>query len=301
MNDHMATTARAALPLATVIIPARNCVHLIDQQLRALNKQTYPGEFSVIVSDNGSTDGLRRHIEAHPLAAALSLGYIDASDARGAAYARNVGAVHANGEFLAFCDADDVVMPSWLERLVEFAVGSGLDIVGTTGELTTLNDPDHIRSMTMPGERGWSWKPFVCGGSFGAWADVYRDLGGMNPEFITGEDNEFSFRAQDIGYRLDILSEPLFACRVRRSIRDSWSRGFEIGQGEGKLALEFRRSGYPEIRLSKLLLAFLFLAQRNPVIPKYVTNLSNQEWAGFLGHTIGMTYGAVKYGVLSVR
>ena len=56
-------------PSVTAVVPARNEAEFIGASLRSLFSQDYPGEFSVILVDDHSTDGTARH--AHAAAAAL--------------------------------------------------------------------------------------------------------------------------------------------------------------------------------------------------------------------------------------
>ena len=88
--------------------------------------------------DNGSTDATRE-IVAGFASRVPGLRVLDASDARGAAHARNVGAA-AGGDLIAYCDADDEVEPGWLAALVRTAAGRGR--VGGSLEHQALNDPE---------------------------------------------------------------------------------------------------------------------------------------------------------------
>jgi glycosyltransferase involved in cell wall biosynthesis len=275
----------------TVIIPVRNCVRLIDQQLDALAKQTYRGEYYVIVSDNGSTDGLKYHIDNHILADVLAMEYLDASRIRGAAHARNVGASVARGDFLAFCDADDRVSPAWLDRLVQ--VAKAVDIVGTNGELKSLNERNKGGNLAMPGEGGWQWLPFACAGSFGVWRDVYAELGGMDETFPAAEDCEFSYRAQSRGFTLTIIQEPLFAYRMRESVRSNFRRGKVIGYNYARVAAKYAAAGHPPDRIIHLFADYVALAIFSPIFPIPKNRSSIWEWAGSLGHVIGKTRGVV--------
>ena len=47
----------------SVIIPCRNAAGTIQETLRALAGQTWPGEWEVIVADNGSTDDLAQVVD----------------------------------------------------------------------------------------------------------------------------------------------------------------------------------------------------------------------------------------------
>jgi glycosyltransferase involved in cell wall biosynthesis len=125
----------------SVVLPAFNAAQVIEIQLEALACQDFPGSWEVIVSDNGSTDRLmavtRTWSQHLP-----SLSVIDASAIPGAGFARNCGVRAARSTRIAFCDADDVVTPSWLT-----AIYQGLedcDIV--TGPILALEWSEFDRS-----------------------------------------------------------------------------------------------------------------------------------------------------------
>src|SRR4051812_33344836 len=128
----MATAAlrHPAPKLVSVVVPVRNGADTLSGQLRGLAGQTYAGEWEVVVADNGSTDSTRAIAELwRPELPHLRV--VDAGASGGPAAARNRGAAAAEGEFLAFCDADDIVTPDWLASLVE----AGLDHDIVTGVL----------------------------------------------------------------------------------------------------------------------------------------------------------------------
>src|SRR3954464_1168336 len=105
------TTAPHAHPLPeriSVIIPVRNGADTLAEQLEAPAGQTYSGEWEVILADNRATDGTRARAEQGSSKLPV-LTIVDASERPGSSFARNCGAAHATGDFLAFCDADDVV------------------------------------------------------------------------------------------------------------------------------------------------------------------------------------------------
>ncbi|GAB2450683.1 hypothetical protein GCM10027262_74890 [Nocardia tengchongensis] len=134
--------------LVSVIIPVFNGLPLLSTQLEGLAAQEYPDPFEVILSDNGSTDGLIEYLRDHPLSELLRLRRIDSSDRPGAPHARNVGAEAAEGDFLAFTDQDDWVHPGWLSALVEAA--AEFDAVGGPIETIRLNTPKVARWRPSP-------------------------------------------------------------------------------------------------------------------------------------------------------
>src|SRR6185503_17262477 len=99
--------------LMSVVVPVFNEIQLLPFQLDSLAAQDYGGPWELILSDNGSSDGsgalARKWSDRIP-----GLRVVDSSDRQGGNHARNVGAAQARGDFLVFCDADDVTTPGWL-------------------------------------------------------------------------------------------------------------------------------------------------------------------------------------------
>lgn len=97
------------MKLVSVVIPVWNHAKELESCLRSLSKQTYSAR-EIIVVDDGSTD--------HPVAQA-PVKFIRLGQRRGAAAARNEGARYATGDYLIFVDADAVLVPHAIERMVE--------------------------------------------------------------------------------------------------------------------------------------------------------------------------------------
>src|SRR4051794_20497634 len=141
---------RAPPRLVSVIVPVRNGAAVLGQQLAALERQGYRGRWEVVVADNGSSDGTAAVVAEWT--GRLPMRRVAADRRRGINVARNVGVNAANGDLLAFCDADDQVAPGWLEALVETARGA--DLVGGRLDEETLNqDPRAPRRPRHPRNR----------------------------------------------------------------------------------------------------------------------------------------------------
>jgi glycosyltransferase involved in cell wall biosynthesis len=97
------------MPRASVIVPARDARQTLPRTLQALARQAVAGGFEVIVVDDGSRDGT-----AQVARAADGPVTVLTQPARGPAAARNLGAAHATGDVLAFCDADVFPADGWL-------------------------------------------------------------------------------------------------------------------------------------------------------------------------------------------
>jgi glycosyltransferase involved in cell wall biosynthesis len=93
----------------SVIVPVRNGAAVLGSCLDALASQKGATPAEVIVVDNGSTDSTAKLARDHPIVDRLVV------ERRTGSYAaRNAGIAEANGEVLAFTDADCRPEPRWL-------------------------------------------------------------------------------------------------------------------------------------------------------------------------------------------
>jgi GT2 family glycosyltransferase len=120
------------MSLVSVVIPAYgHCSHL-DDLLRALHQQTLPPD-EIVVSHTGPSDPSAAIARAFPRVHVL---HQDSRLFGGAA--RNRGAMVAQGEWIAFVDADVRPRPDWIERLLEAGrAAPNRFVVGSVGYCTT--------------------------------------------------------------------------------------------------------------------------------------------------------------------
>ena len=94
----------------SVIIPTYNYGRFIKEAIDSVTTQTF-GDFEIIVIDDGSTDNTLEVLSGinDPRLRVIT------TDNGGIGAARNHGLDHAQGDYIAFLDADDVWMPKKLE------------------------------------------------------------------------------------------------------------------------------------------------------------------------------------------
>jgi glycosyltransferase involved in cell wall biosynthesis len=90
------------VPLVTVVVPAYNSERFIAEAVRSALNQDYPAKEILVIND-GSTDGTLEELALF----ADSIRVLTVKNS-GPAAARNLGMRLAQGEFIAFLDADDV-------------------------------------------------------------------------------------------------------------------------------------------------------------------------------------------------
>lgn len=107
------TDAGMPMPLVSVIVPVHNCVDYLEQALRSVLEQDgLPIE--VIVIDSSTKESCGR---VSAMADARVRRYSQAP--RGVSAARNLGIQKAQGEYVAFQDADDEWLPGKLDLQIQ--------------------------------------------------------------------------------------------------------------------------------------------------------------------------------------
>lgn len=114
-------------PAISVIVPVFNVEQYLPACLDSLLAQTLDG-FEIIVVDDGSTDGSGAIIERYARAHANRVTAYTKPNG-GLGDARNFGLERATGEYLAFVDSDDTVVPTMLEKLLAAAQDTGAEMV----------------------------------------------------------------------------------------------------------------------------------------------------------------------------
>lgn len=117
----------------SVIVPCYNSSAYLADCVQSLAAQTYRN-FEAIFIDDGSTDGTFELLERLSAEHSDLRIRIQSQPNRGVSAARNLGLDIAQGEYISFVDSDDIVAPSFLERLVDTIDGVGLAVVGIGGD-----------------------------------------------------------------------------------------------------------------------------------------------------------------------
>ena len=104
----------------TVIIPVYNGAGFITDTMESVKHQTHP-KWECIVVDDGSTDTTAAVVK-NWMAGDTRFRYIYQTN-KGLSGARNTGLQNAQGSFIQFLDADDVILPLKLEKQLKCLEG----------------------------------------------------------------------------------------------------------------------------------------------------------------------------------
>jgi teichuronic acid biosynthesis glycosyltransferase TuaG len=132
-------------PQVSVIMPAFNAELYIEEAIQSIIDQTFINWELIIIND-GSTDSTRNIAEKYVLQDAR-IRLINQENKKLSA-ARNTGITNANGEWVAFLDADDLWVPVKLEKQLQAARAyPKAGVIFSDGYIFT----EHINSNTLYG------------------------------------------------------------------------------------------------------------------------------------------------------
>lgn len=196
----------------SAIIPVYNGAKYIRETIESIEKQTYP-VYEIIIVNDGSTDDTLIIIEEYAKedSRIRIFSQINGKQAK----ARNIGIKNAMGEYIAFCDADDLWVPEKLEKQMQLfggnskivAVFSGMSFLGSKkGESLPINK-NSLKSLLT--------RNYVPNSSVIISKKIIEKVGYQNESrlFSSVEDYEYWIR---IAYYYDfyMTPEPLVRYRV---------------------------------------------------------------------------------------
>lgn len=199
---------------ASLIIVTYNSRSQIEACLRTALASLGPQD-ELIVVDNASSDGTPElAAEAFPQVTLLRSG-----QNLGFSAGNNLGARHAQGEYLAFLNPDTTVEPGWLEALLE-ALQADPQAGVATSRILLMDDPErvntcgnevHISGLTLCRGLGRPRREYdtsaevaaASGAAFAMRGELFELLGGFDEAyFLYMEDTDLSLRARLAGWHI---------------------------------------------------------------------------------------------------
>lgn len=199
----------------TIIMPVYNSEQYLSQAVNSILSQTMK-DFELLLIDDGSKD---------------SSGYIcdtfSQKDMRvrvfhkkngGICSARNIGLENANGEYIAFCDNDDLYEPDLLKDNLAYAMQENADIVRfkrcqrmilLDGSYEDHISPNFSKLIIKSEDIGKYYKDIRFSGN-GVWTALYKRT--FLEKHKIRFDESMKYGAEDLYFNLTVLSKgPIIA------------------------------------------------------------------------------------------
>jgi CDP-glycerol glycerophosphotransferase len=141
-------------PVLSVVMPIYNVEQWVEAALDSVLTQSLQA-LEVIVVDDGSPDGsadiARRVARRDPRVKIVT------KENGGLGAARNTGLEHVCGDYVAFADSDDIILPGAYEAMVDLLEQSGSDFVTAAferGEMGKATRPNWVKKLTRKTRTG---------------------------------------------------------------------------------------------------------------------------------------------------
>jgi teichuronic acid biosynthesis glycosyltransferase TuaG len=125
--------------LVSVILTTYNRVDLISLTIDSILSQTYKN-IELIIIDDGSSDGTFEKINRYN---DKRVSCFLIKNSGGPAVPRNIGIKHSNGEYIAFCDDDDIWMSNKIDVQMNYIIKNNIDFV-SSNMIVFNNNIDNI-------------------------------------------------------------------------------------------------------------------------------------------------------------
>ena len=211
----------------SIIMPAFNCEHFIDEAIQSVVNQTYEN-WELILIDDGSTDRTWEKIQEWQASDKRILGFTQANSGK-PSKARNRGVEKATGDYICFLDSDDYFSTSKLQLFNQF-FNKHKQIELCFSDLKTSSEDDEVIKSKYLEDRSFlklsnehisfreqkeivfndSFYHFMCCVMTAIYtitivirSDLLKDIGKFDENFVVGEDVDLWFRlalSRPVGY-----------------------------------------------------------------------------------------------------
>lgn len=250
--------------MITVVIPAYNAAKTLGECLASLaSQEEVPGPVEIIVVDDGSTD------ETAAIAAAAGARVLR-QERQGQAAARNVAIQSANGDILAFTDADCVPQSNWLLEITAPLVDDN-EIAASKGIYCTKQREVSARFVQLEYEekyarlRGHTRIMFMDFYSAACRRKVLLDSNGFDERFPNSEDRELSYRLASCGYHMVFQPSAVVCHQHSSTIRSYFQKKVVNGYWTAQAVRNFPERGVedtytPQVMKGQIALMALIMA-----------------------------------------
>lgn len=199
----------------SIIIPAYNAELYIQEAIESVLSQTFK-DIELIVVDDSSIDRTAEIVKGF----GSKLKYLRHSENKGLSSARNSGFRQAQGEYIAFLDADDVWLPTKTEEQVKL-LENDKELALVYSNCYLINEEGlHIGKLfdSIKPYSGFVFRKLILDNFIPTSSVIIRkkildELGGFNERLVVSQDFDLLLRIAE-HYKIDFTNFPLLKYRV---------------------------------------------------------------------------------------
>lgn len=247
------------VPFVSVVVPVHNEARVLPECLEGVLDQSYSRkDYEVIVVDNGSTDETRHVLEQHPVR-------IEEETTIQSSYAaRNAGIRAAEGEIIAFTDADCIPHSNWLSAAVE--AFRDPKVGGVAGRIVSGSPTnaveEELKRQNWLEERSTlqhSFLPYPQTANAFYRRSVFDAIGDFEERWVSGGDADLAWRMQ-LETSFELAHEPraVVEHRHRSDLGSIFRQSIKWGHGSAQLERKYGPQAVPpDLRSFRRTILFL--------------------------------------------
>lgn len=198
-------------PLISCIVPVYNGERFLREALDSILAQTYR-PLEIIAVDDGSTDGTAKVVEGY----GSQIHYVWQPNT-GPPAARDLGVSKAEGEFVAFLDADDLWHPEKLVRqMARFQARPELGLCFTHAQHFWVPEL-HQEEVRLRDHRLTQPLPAYGAPTLLARRELFDAIGQFNTGMKFGDAMDWVLRAAELGVVIEMLPDALVSRRMHQA------------------------------------------------------------------------------------
>ena len=224
-------------PQVTVVMPFAGDRAAAEAALDSLRALEVRDGDELILVDNSSA-AILTGLGSGPVGERPRVTVVRASEEHSAAHARNVGAAAARNAWILFLDADTTprrgLLDAFFEDRIDEPVGAVAGEVLPAAGAQTLA-ARYGASRNFLGQQAHyehPYRPRATAANLLVRRAAFEQLGGFYEGVWAGEDTDFSWRLQELGWRLELRPQAAVEHRYRTTLGDlrrQW-RGYAAGR-----------------------------------------------------------------------
>ncbi len=230
--------------MISVIMPARNADVYIQEAILSVLQQT-GADFELLIADDASTDTTWRIISSYRHDPRVRIWRFKKK--KGASGTRNYLIRRANGAYLAFCDADDKMLPEFLKIMTKILDrNSGIGVVYSNRLSIGRSGKLHLDRRSRGPVKTWDLidGPISNGGTV-VRKHLFEKVGGYRKELLFFEDYDLFWRLAEVTRFRYYQGKPLYFYRKRPgSLSDRPKRNLSAVQTNILRGVIARRYGF---------------------------------------------------------
>lgn len=239
----------------SVVVPVYNELKTVPSLVDALDDQAFPETFEVIFVDNGSTDGTRSRLE-QLTSHRRNFRVIQHTERQSSYAARNEGVRRAEGEIIAFTDADCRPTSEWLRSGVQTLRETGIELAAGPVRVTFENQEpnlwEYLDAAVHLNQRDYVEDGWGATANLFVRSDCFDAYGTFEPRLTSGGDCEFGKRVTGAGGRIDFAEDAVVRHPARRTFLSLMKKERRIALGHKQLAAMGKRQ-LPELSVKDFL------------------------------------------------